>query len=242
MWRASPMLGTLMTSQSRAGIVMPSRMTFLEGLFPEPVRCVISADYPEQFELLPAEHRSTVPMIRKRRREFVHGRSCARFALAGLGYPDCAVPAGNDRAPIWPDGIVGSISHCGGSAAAAVARRADIDGIGLDIESNEDLDRRLVPMICRSDERTQLGDEDTRYLLAKLVFSAKESIFKCIWPQVRRFVDFQEVEIRLNLDAGTFSARPQSDDLPTASFRRLRGRFRRTGELLATAAYLVGGE
>jgi len=213
-------------------------MTVLEGLFPEHVRCVISADYPEQFALLPDETECTAPMNPRRRREFVHGRSCARIALAGLGYPDCPVPVGDGRAPTWPDGVVGSISHCGATAAAAVAHRGDTGGVGLDIEQNQALDEPLLRMICRADERERLDGTDVGLLLAKLIFSAKESVFKCVWPELRRFVDFQEVEIRLDIDRNTFSALPHADDLSPDLFGRLRGRFGQTGELFITAVYL----
>lgn len=216
---------------------MPSHMTVLEGLFPEQVRCVISTDYPDAFALLAAERDSLQSMAPRRVREFTHGRSCARLALAGLGYRDCPVPAGADRAPVWPDGVVGSISHCDDTAAAAVAHREDMGGIGLDLERNEELDRQLLPMICRAAELERLGNSDVRFLLAKLIFSAKESVFKCIWPQVRRFVDFQEVEIELDLEKNTFTAAPCSDDLCPDLFRRLSGRFGQTRELFVTAVY-----
>jgi len=214
-------------------------MIVLEGLFPDHVRCVISADYPEQFELLPAERESTAPMSPRRRRDFVHGRSCARLALAGLGFPGCPVPVGDNRAPTWPDGVVGSISHCGTTAAAAVAHREETGGVGLDLERNEALDAPLVSMICRSEESALLADSDIRLLLAKLIFSAKESVFKCVWPQVRRFVDFQEVEIRLDLEHNTFAAVAHAEDLSPDLFGRLRGRFGQAGELFVTAAYLA---
>lgn len=215
-----------------------ARITVLEGLFPEQVRCVISENCPENFELLPAEIDGTFPMIPRRRREYRHGRCCARLALAGLGYPDCPVPLGTDRAPLWPEGVVGSISHCGDSAAAAVAHRVEVGGIGLDIEQTEELDQPLVSMICRSEELERLGPGDVRLLVAKLLFSAKESVFKCIFPLVQRFVDFQEVEVQLDLDANTFVARPHAEDLEPQLFRRLHGRFGQTRGLFVTAAYL----
>jgi 4'-phosphopantetheinyl transferase EntD len=216
---------------------MSTRMTVLEGLFPDYVRCVMSEEYPARFELLPEESACAAAMSPRRRRDFTHGRSCARLALAGLGYRDCAVPVGADRAPVWPDGVVGSISHCDGTAAAAVAHDAETTGIGLDIESSEGLEDNLLPMICRREERARLEATDAGPLLAKLIFSAKESVFKCVWPAVRRFVDFQEVEVRLDLDGNTFSAVPHAEDLPADLFAGLRGRFGETGGLLLTAAY-----
>ncbi|MBT8442297.1 MAG: 4'-phosphopantetheinyl transferase superfamily protein [Gammaproteobacteria bacterium] len=213
-------------------------MTVLEGLFPEQVRCVLSTDFPAEFVLLGAERDQLVAMATGRRREFIHGRSCARLALAGLGHADCPVPSGPQRAPVWPDGVVGSISHCGDAAAAAVAHRNGIGGIGLDLEAREELDRNLLPMICRPRELATIETSDIGLLLAKLIFSAKESVFKCIWPQVRHFVDFLDVEIEIDLDASRFAARPHAADLPEALFGRLRGRVGQAEELFVTAAYL----
>lgn len=218
---------------------MTARITVLEGLFPDHVRCVISADYPDGFSLLPAEAEYMARMSPKRRREFIHGRSCARVALAGLGYRDCPVPIGEDRAPTWPDGVVGSISHCCDTAAAAVAHREDTGGIGLDIERRDALDEPLLRMVCRPEECERIGATDVGPWLAKLIFSAKESVFKCVWPQLRHFVDFQEVEIRLDLERNAFLAVAHADRLPLDLFRRLRGRFGQAGELFLTAAYLA---
>jgi len=218
---------------------MIKRATSLDNLFPKPVACVVSSRPPENFELLPEERNTTGEMTPLRLREFEHGRSCARRALAQLGYPDCPVPAGADRVPEWPAGVVGSISHCGDTAAAAVALATDVDGIGLDIETSDGLDEDLLPLICRDDELAQIDAEESRLRLAKLLFSAKESVFKCIWPRVRRFVDFQEVEIRMNLDDNTFIALPDSSDLPTELFCRIRGRFGETQALYVTTACIV---
>lgn len=217
---------------------MTSRMTVLEGLFPEQVRCVLSTDFPDGFELLGDEREQLAVMAAGRRREFIHGRSCARLALAGLGHADCPVPSSPQRAPVWPAGVVGSISHCGDAAAAAVAHRDDIGGIGLDLEAREELDRSLLPMICRPDELAEIERSEIGLILAKLVFSAKESVFKCIWPRVRRFVDFLDVTIELDLEANRFAARPQSADLPESLFAGLRGRVGQAGELFVTSAYL----
>jgi len=106
----------------------------LGGLFPEGV--VVEVATPEMWEgpLYPEEEVSIRNAVRKRRREFAAGRNCARRALAFLGVQDCALPMGNDREVLWPEGIVGSISHCDDLCAVAVARRDFAAGIGLDVE------------------------------------------------------------------------------------------------------------
>jgi 4'-phosphopantetheinyl transferase EntD len=214
---------------------MTDAIISLQDLFPEQVICIVSSGPPENFELLAGEREATREMTPLRLREFEHGRSCARRALAELGYPDCAVPTTQNRSPEWPTGVVGSITHCGGKAAAAVARAADIGGIGLDIETDEPLDENLLPIICRDDEWPQASSVEERLLLGKLIFSAKESVFKCIWPQVRRFIDFTEVSIELGLERNTFTATPHTLDLPQQLFDRLTGRFDRRDHMIVTA-------
>jgi len=211
----------------------------LQALLPTEARGAFSSRRPHDFELLAEERDCAESMPDRRLRDFLNGRACARLALSRLGFADCPVPIGADREPLWPDGVVGSISHCGEKAAAVVARVDDIGGIGLDIELGEDLDEALVPMICRVEEQRYLASSDARLRAAKLIFSAKESIFKCIWPSVRRFVDFQEVSVQLDLDRNAFAASARSTELPADLLERLRGRIGRADGLLVTSVFLA---
>jgi 4'-phosphopantetheinyl transferase EntD len=218
---------------------MPDPTDNLQALLPTEARGAFSSRRPDDFELLAGERDCAASMPDRRLRDFLNGRACARLALTRLGFADCPVPIGPDREPLWPDGVVGSISHCGEKAAAAVARVDEISGIGLDIELGDDLDEALVPMICRVEEQRHIASGDTRLRVAKLIFSAKESIFKCIWPSVRRFVDFQEVSVRLDLDRNVFRATARSTELPADLLESLRGRIGRADGLLVTAAFLA---
>jgi len=172
----------------------------------------------------------------RRRSEFCNGRACARIALTALGLPDCVIPVGVNREPLWPDGTVGSISHCGPVAAAAVARSETISALGIDLEHAEPLDAGLLNMICLPAERSWLRTTENPLLIAKLIFSAKESIFKCIWPTVRRFVDFQDIGIHIDIDSGTFAPVNWADSLPDPVIRGIAGRYRlRDGWIMTTA-------
>ena len=213
-------------------------MTVVQSLFPSAVACVFSDRPPSNFDLLAAETDATRNMRATRLREFVHGRACARQALADLGFPECAVPVGEDRAPVWPDGIVGSISHSDNHATAVVVRSTDHQGLGVDLEVNEPLEASLLPMLCRPEELARLGQPATNPALPKIVFSAKESVFKCIWPMVRRFVDFQEIEIRIDIGAGSFVAIPHTENLPHALIKKIRGRYVQSDKLIITGAYV----
>lgn len=161
-----------------------------------------------------------------RRREFLAGRACVRAAMEALGLPPMAVPVARDRAPVWPEGLVGSISHCETLCVAAVARADDgYRSIGLDIESAEALPGDILDTVCTAAEMCWLERQpaERRGLLARLIFSAKECAYKCQYPLTRQLIDFHAFEIGVH--AGTFTA---TFTMPVGEFRpgdRLTGRF-----------------
>src|SRR6267378_346626 len=128
--------------------------------------------------LLPEEEACLSPRaIAKRRREFTAGRVCARAALGRLGIRDFPLLAAADRSPVWPPGIVGSLSHCGDYCGVAVARRGEVAGVGLDVERARPLEGRLASIVCSPVEIRRLGalPDLPAGLWAMIVFSAKES-------------------------------------------------------------------
>lgn len=182
-------------------------------------------------QLYPEEAAAVARAIEKRRAEFAAGRACAREALRRLGIETGAIPPRDDRAPVWPDGVVGSITHCPGFVAAAVALRSDFAGLGFDAEGAEPLDSGLVRLICTTDEQRSLRDlpPPPHSNWPKIVFSAKEAVHKAIAPDARITLGFTEVEIDFDPDAGSFTARlvgRQDPRLPP--FARLDGRFAAT--------------
>lgn len=134
-----------------------------------------------------------------RRQQFTAGRKLARQAWQRLGVAPVALLSDAQRVPIWPRGIVGTITHTHVWCAAAVARQADIAGLGADVELASPLELALWERICRPEERAFLHalPEPLPGLLAKAVFSAKESIYKALYPSVRVFLDFQGMHIAL---------------------------------------------
>lgn len=146
--------------------------------------------------------------VPSRRAEFTAGRTAARAAMQALGLPGAAVPMGQDRAPVWPQGIVGSISHSGGLCVALVARSGPIMGLGVDLESDTALDADLWAQVCGPDELAAINllPEPLRGRVAKQIFCAKECAYKCIYPQIQMVLGFSALEIRIDPGDGGFAA------------------------------------
>ena len=152
----------------------------------------------------------------KRRREFAVGRDLARRAFAQLGIEGFALLSDGDRVPRWPEGVLGSISHCAGCCAVVVARSGHILSLGLDVERAERLEDELLARICtpREIERARALPPPEGTDWGKLVFSAKESAYKCYFPLARKLLGFQDMEIEFSADAASFNARLLREDAP----------------------------
>jgi 4'-phosphopantetheinyl transferase EntD len=160
--------------------------------------------------LFPQEEALVVKAVAKRRAEFTTGRACARAALARLGLPRVPIPQGARGAPDWPDGVVGSITHCAGYRASAVARVADVLSLGVDAEPDAPLPDGVLEAIASTAERAsldQLAAQAPGVSWDRLLFSAKESVYKTWFPCTGRWLDFDEAVITINPAAGTFGAR-----------------------------------
>jgi 4'-phosphopantetheinyl transferase EntD len=162
----------------------------------------------------------------KRRREFTAGRLCAREALASLGIHGFPLVVGESRVPVWPPGVVGSISHCKGFCGVAVARQGVVGGLGLDVERAEPLEPELLVRICTPRERERLATRGGAPDAGKLTFCAKESFYKCYFPLTRTFLGFQDVEVEFEPGLRGFRARLVRADAPSVcGVRELEGRL-----------------
>lgn len=150
--------------------------------------------------LFPEEAVSVERAVLTRRQQYGAGRVLARQVLAELGQEPVALLNDVQRVPIWPAGIVGSITHTREWCAVAVARSSEVGALGADVEVATPLDLGLWERVCRPEEREFLREQDLAEggLLAKAVFSAKESIYKALYPQIRVFLDFQAMRIELS--------------------------------------------
>jgi 4'-phosphopantetheinyl transferase EntD len=126
-------------------------------------------------------------------------RIIARDLLAKIGLPRCALPRGNGGAPIWPAGIVGSMSHDSRVAVAAVARRRDVSALGIDIEPAEILPSDLLELVATAQERTEIHNDPCR---GRLLFAAKEAVYKAVYPLDHTFLEYHDVQIDLSLGRG----------------------------------------
>jgi len=215
----------------------------LRTLFPEPVVTLTATEGAggEQAVLHPDEAACIVRAGAKRRRQFAAGRSTARRALGQLGIEGFALLADADRVPRWPEGVVGSISHCAGCCAVAVAKHGCILSLGLDVELAAPLERDLLVRICtpRERERASALAPPEGVDWGKLVFSAKESAYKCYFPLARTLLGFQDMEIEFSADAARFSARLLRENAPGAAGARcFEGRAAWTRDLVFAGVVL----
>ena len=192
----------------------------IEEILPPPVVAVDTTGDPAGAVLLPAEEAVISRAVASRRREFTTVRHCARLALARLGLPGTPLLPGERGAPQWPDGVVGSMTHCAGYRAAAVARAAAVRTIGIDAEPHQPLPGGVLPVISLPAERaalTALAASHPGVCWDRLLFCAKESVYKAWFPVTRQWLGFQQAEITI-MDNGGFEARLLRDGPPLTSF------------------------
>lgn len=157
--------------------------------------------------LSPRERAIIAAATPTRAREFATGRLCAKQALCDLGMEPVTVGVGPNREPLWPPGVTGSISHTTGYCCAAVTTL--YRGIGVDAQRVCGV---LTPTesrrICTTDELRQLTalSRNDLQLALHVIFSAKEAIFKAVFPLVRRFFGFNDVSIEVDWMHGSYQA------------------------------------
>lgn len=208
-----------------------SRLTAAaRAILPEGV-AVAAADPRRLHPMLPGE---TLPgAIPARLREFSAGRHAARLAMASLGQPVQPIPQADDRAPIWPQGICGSITHSRHACLAAVSM---VQGIGLDLEEEIPLERDLWPTVLLPDERDWALSQPDAGLAAKLIFSAKEAAYKAQYPATLTLFGFETLLLRVEGDR--FTAMFQRNVGPFAQGTALEGGIARVEGHFLTYATL----
>jgi 4'-phosphopantetheinyl transferase EntD len=213
---------------SQTELAAAVEILFPDGMFAS--ACVVNDSVAPLF---PVEELLVARAGENRRREFAAGRAAARTALSKAGASPIPVLAEETGEPLWPAGFVGSITHAGGWAIAAVATTDRYAALGIDLESDEPLDTRLLPLVCRRDEiegNVKLGSRVVD--AAKLRFVAKEAFYKATFPKGRRFIEFEEIFIAIDPGSNRFDARLMSDRDVAAETRAASGIFIHQGSML----------
>jgi len=211
-----------------------------------PAVAVVNARGPLPGEgLLPAEEELVSRAVAKRRAEFTTVRTCARRALSRLGLPEAPLLSGEKREPLWPAGVVGSLTHCAGYGAAAVAWAADVATVGIDAEPHDRLPDGVLERVSLPGEREHLRGLPAGVHWDRLLFSAKESVYKTWFPLARRWLGFEDARLEFHPGAdparGAFVATLLVAGLPVVSGRvvaTFEGRYTVADGLLATAIAL----
>ncbi|MFI9766792.1 4'-phosphopantetheinyl transferase [Streptomyces sp. NPDC052415] len=187
----------------------------IEELLPDAVVTVEAyGDEDAEAVLYPEEAAVVARAVDKRRREFAAVRLCARRAMEKLGVAAQPLVPGERGAPRWPEGLAGSMTHCDGYCAAALVRAADLASLGIDAEPNAPLPDGVMAAVSLPGEAqrvSRLSQERPDIRWDRLLFSAKESVYKAWFPLTGKWLDFTEADIDLHLDApgrsgGGFSA------------------------------------
>ncbi|MFD4985319.1 4'-phosphopantetheinyl transferase [Streptomyces sp. NPDC058374] len=185
----------------------------LETILPEGLSVVETREDVPDATLFPEEEPVVARAVEKRRAEFTTVRHCARRAMAELGLPPAPLVPGERGAPRWPSGVVGSMTHCAGYRAAVVGRASEFRSVGVDAEPHDALPEGVLDTVALPTERERLAAlrrERPEVHWDRLLFSAKESVYKAWFPLTGRWLGFEEADLVFGPgpgSAGTFEAR-----------------------------------
>jgi 4'-phosphopantetheinyl transferase EntD len=220
--------------------------TLLSGVLPG-VNALAAAemyDDPPELAPMPEEEPLIAKSVAKRRNEFITVRYCARQALGELGVAPVPILKGDKGEPCWPDGVVGSLTHCTGYRGAAVGRLSDVRSVGIDAEPHDVLPDGVLGAISLPKERAELQAMPAGLHWDRILFCAKEATYKAWYPVTHRWLGFEDAHITFDVDdsgtAGRFESRILID--PAAEFgpplETLSGRWSVRDGLALTAIVL----
>jgi enterobactin synthetase component D / holo-[acyl-carrier protein] synthase len=200
---------------------------------------------PPELTPLPEEEPLIAKSVPKRRSEFITVRHCARVALGELGVSPAPILKGDKGEPCWPDGIVGSLTHCTGYRGAVVGRSAAVRSVGIDAEPHDVLPKGVLEAISLPAERAEIP----RALPAglhwdRILFCAKEATYKAWFPLTKRWLGFEDAHISFEVDSsgstGRFVSRILIDPaaLSGSPLTSLAGRWSVERDLVLTAIVL----
>ncbi len=214
--------------------------SLLEGFFHGHVIVRVLSVSDHYSALHPIEQQHIKDAVLKRRQEFSTGRVCAHSALGNLGQTSDAILAGEKREPIWPDGVVGSISHSGNCCVAGVSTDPNVLSIGLDVETREGVSKGVRDLVCTCEELEALEENKDNPELWKLIFSAKESIYKSLYPVLKCWISFSQASLYFDFNAMTYTVvMDESLNIPDDILQNMHGRFVVSEDYLFTSMEIM---
>ena len=193
---------------------------------------------------MPEEEPLIARSVAKRRNEFITVRYCARLALGELGFPPVPILKGDKGEPCWPDGVVGSLTHCAGYRGAVVGRGAVVRSVGVDAEPHDVLPNGVLDAISLPAERNEMASLPAGVHWDRVLFCAKEATYKAWFPLTKRWLGFEDAHITFDIDesgsGGTFESMILIDGatLSGPPLTSLAGRWSVEQELVLTAIVL----
>jgi enterobactin synthetase component D / holo-[acyl-carrier protein] synthase len=215
----------------------------LPGAVPDLAYSEVYSD-PPGLAALPEEEPLIAKSVAKRRNEFITVRHCARVALGELGVPPVPILKGEKGEPCWPDGVVGSLTHCTGYRGAVVGRTGAVRSVGIDAEPHDVLPQGVLDAISLPEERGELDSLPGSLHWDRILFCAKEATYKAWFPLTKRWLGFEDAHIVFDVEGtgadGGFVSTILID--PTAltgpPLTALRGRWSVDRGLVLTAILL----
>lgn len=212
-------------------------------LMPTGVVCAVAPPKPKDAYLYPEEYLYVAGAPSHRRIEFATGRTLARLALKKLGVSAQPIKRDADRRPIWPENIVGSITHCKGLAFVAVANQQVARSLGIDAEIRLPLEERLIQRICTKREiACNTKSSIDKECWPRLLFSAKESVYKNVSSLFGTSLLFQDLSIIPEIKDGSFRVIPESQRAHSLPWRQFSGRYAITDSHIITAGSFKGSK
>ena len=193
---------------------------------------------------LPEEEPLIARAVAKRRNEFVTVRHCARVAMGRLGVPEAPILKGEKGEPRWPDGLVGSLTHCDGYRGAVVGWNTVVRSVGIDAEPHGVLPDGVLDAISLPAERREIGSLPAGLHWDRILFCAKEATYKAWFPLTERWLGFEDAEITFDVDSagttGRFTSRILIDPAARSGppLTELAGRWSVADGLALTAIVL----
>ncbi|WP_460959308.1 4'-phosphopantetheinyl transferase family protein [Parasphingorhabdus pacifica] len=215
----------------------------LEEILPGDIASAESFTDPPEATLYASEAAAVAHAVSNRRREFTTARFCARRAMRALGVPPAPLLPGERGAPNWPEGVVGSMTHCAGYRAAAAGSTSTTVTVGVDAEPHEKLPGGVLKVVSTETEHSHLAalsETVPEVRWDRLLFSCKEAVYKAWFPITGEWLGFADAELTFDTGGG-FNARlnKKGPDIDGAPLIEFDGRWLVRDGLVLTAVSLL---